>query len=227
MANVFVGENFRPFLGDFGLAKQKYNIEHTSWNRGHTFYQAPEFVVVFFSTLPSSALANTITSSSSPLINWFRLYIPEGRSSHLSDVYSFGLLMFELLGNTYAFFGLTEDEMRNIKMAQECMPIQGVLDDCSAPIISLVERCTARDPAARPPMYRVVWELNEIFSKPGLMNVKHASSSHITWADQYPSLPSTPSTSAESPHPSPYQFSPNASPSRSSYSHHPNQHGRF
>jgi serine/threonine protein kinase len=44
MANVFVGENFRPFLGDFGLAKQKFDMNNTSWNRGHTFYQAPEFV---------------------------------------------------------------------------------------------------------------------------------------------------------------------------------------
>lgn len=92
--------------------------------------------------------------------------------------------------------------MRNVKMHQPYMPTLGVLDDCSPAVVNLVQRCTARDPSARPPMYRIVWELNEIFSNPTAYMMSMAANdgpSAVTWADSYPSIPSTPSSATNSP----------------------------
>ena len=66
-----------------------------------------------------------------------------------ADVYAVGALLFEMLSGSPAFAGSWQQIVRE-KMAKDPPSLASRWPDAPAPVVRLVARCLARDPAARP-----------------------------------------------------------------------------
>jgi dienelactone hydrolase len=66
-----------------------------------------------------------------------------------ADVYAVGALLYEMLSGAPAFAG-TWQQIVMEKMARDAPSLASRVPDAPAPLVRLVDRCLARDPAARP-----------------------------------------------------------------------------
>jgi TonB family protein len=86
-----------------------------------------------------------------------------------SDIFSFGVLAFELLAGERPFAGETFTETALSLLQGEPPALARVAPDCPAPLAELVERCLAREPTARPEtLDEVLAVLRELGREPPL-----------------------------------------------------------
>lgn len=78
--------------------------------------------------------------------------------NHLSDIYAFGILLFELLTGTRPYNGDTLDRLfyQVLNEPVDIAPLRG--SGVPEPLVSLVAACTEKDPAARPQSFQEVRE---------------------------------------------------------------------
>jgi eukaryotic-like serine/threonine-protein kinase len=89
-----------------------------------------------------------------------------GAVDQRTDIWSVGVLLFEMLAGTRPFGGATDDELVEAIRREESPPLQRVRPEVPAEIARIVSRCLAKDPARRYPdaatlaaELRAVWEL--------------------------------------------------------------------
>jgi serine/threonine protein kinase len=78
-------------------------------------------------------------------------------ASTASDVYSLGVLLFFLVSGTVPVEGATLEEVRQAHGRRERKDLRDLRPDLAEPLIAVIERATAHDPALR---YRTVSELD-------------------------------------------------------------------
>jgi len=133
--NVLLRGNWEAFVVDFGLAKIKFD----------------------------SQIANTAQVGSYP---WLapELYEPGELISQAVDVYSFGMILFELLTRQLPWQGLTQYQVcRALDLGHrpvipdetDCPGVEG----CPTDYIKLMGDCWAQDPADRPIMKSIAFQL--------------------------------------------------------------------
>ncbi|MBI3791256.1 MAG: protein kinase, partial [Gemmatimonadetes bacterium] len=77
-------------------------------------------------------------------------------TDHRADLYSFGVLAYEMLAGAPPFAGRTPRETLAAVMSEAPRALRAVRPDGPAPLAELVMRCLAKDPAARPQSAREV-----------------------------------------------------------------------
>lgn len=81
--------------------------------------------------------------------------VTEGRADPRSDVYSAGIVLFEMLTGRVPYVGERTVDVAYQHVEQDAPPPSHYLPGIPAPLDALVVRATRRDPAARPPDARV------------------------------------------------------------------------
>ncbi len=69
---------------------------------------------------------------------------------HRADIYSLGAMGYELLAGRAPFAGLPPREMLTAIVAKDPQPLESLRSDLPAPLVALIRRCLAKDPAERP-----------------------------------------------------------------------------
>jgi eukaryotic-like serine/threonine-protein kinase len=69
---------------------------------------------------------------------------------HRADIYSFGAMAYELVSGRPPFAGLPPRELLTAIVAREPVPLESLSGDLPAPLLALIHRCLAKDPADRP-----------------------------------------------------------------------------
>ena len=92
--------------------------------------------------------------SATPAISGTPLYIApevfEGRpASFTSDIYSLGVLLFYLLSGHYPVEGADVNEIRRLHTGGERVRLRDIRPEVPDPVVQIVERAAAADPAAR------------------------------------------------------------------------------
>jgi len=78
-------------------------------------------------------------------------YLEDGESDHRGDIYSYGVLSYELLSNESPFHTLTRDSLLRERIEIRGHDLLVKKPDLPAPLGALVERCMAIDPLQRFP----------------------------------------------------------------------------
>jgi len=145
-SNVLLGDNFEPYLSDFGLAKLMSNNEtHVTVTVGGTFgYMAPE-------------------------------YARSGHATEKSDVYSYGVLLLELLSRLKPTDSSISEEHLNLstwvrKLHENNMEFEvvdkSIRDTANhqevAIMMEIACSCISQAPEERPDMYKVVQMLDSL-----------------------------------------------------------------
>ncbi|MEP7347884.1 MAG: protein kinase, partial [Gemmatimonadaceae bacterium] len=71
-------------------------------------------------------------------------------TDHRADIYSFGIMAYELLVGTPPFAGRSPAAMLAAQMAEVPPPVSASRPDTPIPLVDLVARCLEKDPARRP-----------------------------------------------------------------------------
>ncbi len=71
-------------------------------------------------------------------------------TNHRSDLYSFGVMAYEMLAGQPPFHGLTPTKMLAAQLGETPKDIRTLRADCPEPLADLVMRCLEKDPDARP-----------------------------------------------------------------------------
>lgn len=113
-------------VGDFGIAKALTNAAETTSLPGATFvlgtpaYMAPEQAD---GTIPTD---------------------------HRCDLYAFGLVAYELLAGVHPFHGRSGRALLRAQLDEMPRPLDAIRPDLPTSLVSLVMRCLAKSPGARP-----------------------------------------------------------------------------
>jgi serine/threonine protein kinase len=118
--NIMVNSKNQVKVMDFGLAKLKGSLKLT---------KASSTIGTVAYMAPEQIQANEV--------------------DHRSDVFSFGVLLFEMLTNTLPFRGEHEAAMVYSIVNEEPRDIATVLPDLSTVIVNMVQRCLEKDPNDR------------------------------------------------------------------------------
>jgi serine/threonine protein kinase len=84
----------------------------------------------------------------------------EAAFSFAADVYSFGILLFELMTGGKPFHGMAAYQVVEAVVQKNERPMWP--EEAYAPIKDLAERCVERDPASRPSFAEIVEELRDL-----------------------------------------------------------------
>ncbi|MCL4214954.1 MAG: protein kinase [Gemmatimonadales bacterium] len=71
-------------------------------------------------------------------------------TNHRSDLYSFGVMAYEMLAGQPPFHGLTPTKMLAAQLGEKPKDVRTLRSDCPEPLAELVMRCLEKDPDARP-----------------------------------------------------------------------------
>ena len=101
--------------------------------------------------------------------------IEGGDVDHRSDIFSFGVLLFELLTGKLPFRGEHEAALVYSIVNEEPTDITSLLPDLSPVVVNLIHRCLEKDPADRyQHMDDIVSELRRVQKKTGRISREHA-----------------------------------------------------
>ena len=92
-----------------------------------------------------------------------------------SDVYSLGVVLYEMLGGQKPFVGASPMEVISKHLSEPLPPLHEKCPDVPSDVATLVETMTAKSPAARPPSYRDLLR-NLTRSGPGASSVDSLTS---------------------------------------------------
>ncbi len=135
--NIMFGENDNAYLADFGLAKDTNRdepITQMGWKLGSQAYSSPE------------QISN------------------DGEVTPQSDIFAFGVTIFETLTSTHPFIDGSADNIKwMIKALREPMPlVQFIHPEIPAQVDDILQKATQKDPADR---YQSVAEMVADFVK--------------------------------------------------------------
>ncbi|MEP6962433.1 MAG: protein kinase, partial [Acidobacteriota bacterium] len=143
-ANILVAKNGYAKLADFGLAKLSENNLHPSseatltLTEGHTRPGVVVGTVAYMS--PEQASGNPLDSR--------------------SDIFSFGIVLYEMLAGTRPFTGATELELLKTIIHGQAAPLRAAVPQ---PLRGVVEKALEKDPAQRyPSMREMVVDLRRV-----------------------------------------------------------------
>ena len=131
-ANCLLDGNMRVKLADFGLSKSK--------------------IIVTTFTGPSSqtGLSGTVTHMAPELLL-------EKLFTEKCDVYSFGIVMWEVLSRAVPFAGLPQEQI-TARVISEKRP-SPIPENSSLQLVTLMERCWHQEPFVRPEFKKVVQQM--------------------------------------------------------------------
>lgn len=143
--NIHINPDGRVKLMDFGIAKS----EDLSLTRAGFTLGTPYYMA------PEQVLGKQLT--------------------YLADVYAFGVLLFELMAGTKAISGDTVERIFS-QILYEPLSLEPLKEaHVPTPVVNLIERCTAKDPAQRPQGLGVVGqEIENILSGSSQLNLAAA-----------------------------------------------------
>lgn len=84
----------------------------------------------------------------------------EANFSFATDVYSFGVLLFELVTGGKPFHGMAAYQVVEAVVQRNERPVWP--EESYAPLRDLAERCVERDPTSRPSFFEIVEELRDL-----------------------------------------------------------------
>lgn len=131
-SNILLDDNFYPKIADFGLSQKKANIkEGSNYNTMH-IKGTPSYIA--------------------PEI------IEKQNYSEASDMYSFGILLYEIVNLKNAFYGMKPPDIY-YDVSKNKRP--SLLFSKSGVFKSLIQRCWAQDPNKRPTFKELITELQD------------------------------------------------------------------
>ena len=174
-ANIILGTGDEPKLLDFGLAKLLRPDATVSLSGSPT---APPRSGPDTADAPPASSVNTADGA----IVGTPLYLaPElwrgTPASAASDVYSLGVVIYELLTGQAPHAGLALPELAVRAQAEDAAPIASRVANLPPRLASLVDACISRDPSRRPGSGDALCELLEAIAQP------HASSVSVPRAE--------------------------------------------
>lgn len=141
--NVLLNRNFEAKISDFGLSSVIHQTQ-------------PEF---------QTDISGTITHMPSELLE-------DGICSERTDVYSFGVLLYELYTSRRSYAGMRPTEIRNFKMKGGQLEFPpGSLPE----YVDLAGRCMAADPTTRPETGEIIADLSAMKSQLGSLAVSDST----------------------------------------------------
>ena len=128
--NVLLDDSGRAKITDFGLARSWQGLDPAIWQESmSSLVDDPEFK-------PGGTALYCAPEC------WDPMRIPEARN----DIYSAGLILFELVTGTKAINAEALEDVKQIHLKGELMPVPEELPECMAMIIN---QCTAKRPEDR------------------------------------------------------------------------------
>ena len=94
-----------------------------------------------------------------------------------SDVYSIGVVMYELLSGTPPFTASTSDELARLHISARPIPIREYIPDIPAPLEEIIMKVLSKEPSAR---YRTADQLGRVLLKFGTLNEATPPSKPVT-----------------------------------------------
>ena len=178
--NMLVTHDKRLKVTDFGIARALSTIRHDEYN--DVVWGSPQY----FSPEQATGAA----------------------PSPASDVYSLGIILYELLTGTLPFLAKTPEELARLHMTQIPVPVSEYVPDISPALEQIVSKVLAKEPSRR---YRTADQLGRVLENFGLQEEKpkqQTRSVPISRPISEP-LPTTPPSYVPNPEPVPvYQHQP-------------------
>ncbi|KAK8841964.1 hypothetical protein M9Y10_026920 [Tritrichomonas musculus] len=133
-SNILLNEHFYPKIADFGLSQFIENENDFNSSKSHNIKGTPSYI--------------------SPEIWNDRIY------NEASDVYAFGILLYELAFMKKAFVGMMPFQI-GYKVTNNERPPLDLSKSKSNMFISMIEKCWAQDPKKRPSFKELLVELQD------------------------------------------------------------------
>ena len=144
--NMLVTHDQRLKVTDFGIARALSSIKHDEYS--DVVWGSPQY----FSPEQATGAA----------------------PSPASDVYSLGIILYELLTGTLPFLAKTPEELARLHLTKIPVPVSEYVPDISPALEQIVAKVLAKEPARR---YRTADQLGRVLENFGLREVKPRSQS--------------------------------------------------
>jgi serine/threonine protein kinase/formylglycine-generating enzyme required for sulfatase activity len=135
-SNVMIAQSGKPKVLDFGLAKRQDAID-----------DGTEIPATMHGALPDPRATETGTALGTPYY-----MAPEawrGEASYAADVYSLGVVLYELCTGRVPFHDVPRDELRRALQERDAPRLSQVAPEVPPDFAAVIERCLARDPDQR------------------------------------------------------------------------------